>query len=218
MAKRFELIVFDWDGTILDSAAAIVSAIQSAARDLGVAEPCEERARHVIGLGLGDAIRSVLPELPEERFGLLADRYRLHYLAGDRHLKTFPGIDSLLTALRRRGHRLAIATGKSRAGLARALEHTGLASFFETSRCADECRSKPDPQMLEEIMTETAVLPGATLMIGDTTHDLLMARQASVAGLAVTYGAHSRAVLESVGAFAMMDSVEELGEWLTANA
>jgi phosphoglycolate phosphatase len=217
MAKRFELIVFDWDGTLMDSAGAIVASIQAAARDLGLAPPPDERARHVIGLGLGEALRHALPELEDERHVELADRYRHHYLAQDHELTLFDGAEDLVRALGETGHLLAIATGKSRKGLDRALGHSGLGQLFQATRCADECHSKPHPQMLEELMDEFGVGPEATLMIGDTTHDLLMAKNAGTAAVGVVYGAHPPEVLAEAAPLHLARSIEDLRLWLHAN-
>jgi phosphoglycolate phosphatase len=214
MGKRFELIVFDWDGTLLDSAGAIVASIQAAAVDLGLDPPTETRARHVIGLGLQEALRHAMPELPDERHLELADRYRYHYLSQDHGLSLFNGAEDLVRSLADGGYLLAVATGKSRKGLDRALAVSGLGEYFHTSRCADECHSKPHPQMLEEIMDELGVSPRLTLMIGDTTHDLQMARNASVEGLAVAYGAHDRVSLEKLSPLHCVDSTAELAEWI----
>ncbi len=216
--KRYELIVFDWDGTLMDSAAMIVDSVQSAARDLGLAPPSEERARHIIGLGLGDALRHALPDLPEDHYPELVERYRHHYLSRDHQLTLFAGAAALVRQLAESGFRLGVATGKSRAGLDRALAHTGLGELFHSSRCADECHSKPHPQMLEELMEELAVLPAQTLMIGDTTHDLLMARNAGVDAVAVSYGAHPRDALEGAAPVYCAASVRELTDWLTHHA
>jgi phosphoglycolate phosphatase len=218
MAKNFELIVFDWDGTLMDSAAAIVAAIQAAAVDLGLNPPDEERARHVIGLGLHEALRYALPELEEGRHEVLAARYRYHYLSHDDELALFEGIDDLVRDLAEAGHRLGVATGKSRLGLDRALGASGLRTMFDATRCADECHSKPHPQMLEELMQEVGVTADATLMIGDTTHDIDMAHNAGVAALAVGYGAHSRQDLEAKSPLACADTVRELSQWLRVNA
>ena len=218
MAKRFELLVFDWDGTLLDSAGAIVEAIKAACRDLELPEPSDERARHVIGLGLGDALRHAVPELKEAHYSLMVDRYRHHYLSRDHELLLFEGAAELIAELSASGFLLAVATGKSRHGLDRALKTSGLGAYFEASRCADECHSKPHPQMLDELMAEFAVLPGKTLMIGDTTHDLQMARNAGVAGLAVTYGAHPLSALDALQPLASLHKVEELAAWLRTNA
>jgi phosphoglycolate phosphatase len=218
MAKNYELIVFDWDGTLMDSAPAIVAAIQMAAADLGLHPPSEERARHVIGLGLHEALRYALPELEDGRHEALATRYRHHYLSRDSELRLFEGIDELVRGLSLAGHRLGVATGKSRLGLERALGASGLATLFDATRCADECHSKPHPQMLEELMEEIGVAAEATLMIGDTTHDIEMAHNAGVAAVAVGYGAHSRRDLEAKSPLACADTVDALSRWLRTNA
>lgn len=215
---KYELIVFDWDGTLLDSAAAIVEAIQAASADLGLPVPGDAQARHVIGLGLGDALRHAVPELPPERYPALIERYRFHYLSGDHRLTLFDGVRQMLDDLRARGHLLAVATGKSRLGLERAFDHAGLRPLFSASRCADECRSKPHPQMLEELMAEFGMGAASTVMIGDTSHDLLMARNAGVDSLAVTYGAHPHDHLLEHDPVACLHSVADLSSWLLANA
>jgi phosphoglycolate phosphatase len=218
MAKRFELIVFDWDGTLMDSAGAIVACIQAAAVDMGFPAPSEERSRHVIGLGLHEALRYALPELEEGGHAAMADRYRHHYLSQDHELKLFEGAADMVRDLAAEGYLLAVATGKSRKGLDRALEVSGLGDCFHATRCADECHSKPHPQMLEELMDELAVPPRLTLMIGDTTHDLEMAGNAGVAALAVAYGAHERTVLEGLAPLHCADSMSELAVWLRQHA
>ncbi len=218
MARRFELLVFDWDGTLLDSAAAIVEAITAACRDLGLPPPPAERARHVIGMGLYDALRHALPELPESRYPQLVERYRHHYLARDHELQLFAGAAELIAELSAAGFLLAVATGKSRLGLERALRHSGLGPFFHASRCADECFSKPHPQMLEELLDELAVAGERALMIGDTTHDLQMARNAGVAALAVAYGAHPVAALDAMQPLACVQELAELAAWLRTHA
>ncbi len=214
--NEIELIAFDFDGTLMDSTTAIVEAIQNAARDVGVPVPSTERASHIIGLGLIDALRHAMPDLPQERYQELGDRYRYHYLARDHELRLFAGVEMMLEELAAAGYLLTVATGKSRLGLDRALGVTGLGTLFQASRCADECHSKPHPQMLQELMDEFSVAPEATLMIGDTTHDLLMARNASVHAVAVTYGAHSREVLEAESPAYCAHTVGELRAWLTS--
>lgn len=218
MAKRFDLIVFDWDGTLMDSAAAIVAAIQAACVDLDIAPPTDERARHIIGLGLHDALRGVLPDLEPARYPEVANRYRHHYLARDHELELFGGAVEMVEALAHAGFMLAVATGKSRHGLQRALAGSGLERHFHAMRCADECHSKPHPQMLLELMDEFAVAPERTLMIGDTTHDLLMAKNASVPALAVAYGAHPRDVLEAEAPLLCAATVAEVHAWLMQHA
>ncbi|MCX7896580.1 MAG: HAD-IA family hydrolase [Rhodocyclaceae bacterium] len=214
MGMRYELLVFDWDGTLMDSAALIVDSVQRAAIDLGLEPPPESLARQVIGLGLEDALRHALPTLPEERYGELAMRYRHYYLGRDHELALFPGASELIAWLAEKGYRLAVATGKSRRGLERALVHSGLGEFFHASRCADECFSKPHPQMLEELMEEFGVERQATLMIGDTTHDLLMARNAGVDAVAVAYGAHEAERLLAHEPIYCAHSLGDLADWM----
>lgn len=218
MAKQFDLLVFDWDGTLLDSTGAIVDAVQAACRDLGQPEPSDEHARQVIGLGLADALRHSVPGLSEDQFPQMVERYKYHYLARDHELRLFDGIRELLAQLHESGFLLAVATGKSRKGLDRSLAHSGLGVYFSASRCADECFSKPHPQMLDELMVEFAVSPERTLMIGDTTHDLQMAINAGVAGLAVDYGAHSAQALDALNPLARLHTIGELARWLGTNA
>jgi phosphoglycolate phosphatase len=217
MSCRFDLIVFDWDGTLLDSAEAIVLSIQLACRDLGVAEPDDAGARQVIGLGLVDALARAVPDLPPARYRELAERYRYHYLSRDHDLALFDGAADMVAELHMRGHSLAIATGKSRPGLDRALAHSGLDRWFHATRCADECHSKPHPEMLLELMEALVAEPGRTLMIGDTTHDLQMARNAGVAAVAVGFGAHPTELLLAEDPLALASSTAELADWLRLN-
>lgn len=214
MAKRFELVVFDWDGTLMDSAGAIVNAIQAACVDLDVTPPDDARARHVIGLGLSDALQQAVPDLSPMHYEKMVERYRHHYLSQDQDLLLFDGAFELIQSLRASGFLLGVATGKSRRGLERALDVSGLREFFHATRCADECHSKPHPQMLYELMEEFALDAERLLMIGDTSHDLLMAKNAGVAALAVSYGAHDRVALEAEVSLACVDSVHEMRDWL----
>ena len=218
MAIRFDLLVFDWDGTLLDSTGAIVDSVKAACRDLDLPEPTDEHARQVIGLGLDDALRHSTPSLSEDRFPQMVERYRHHYLSRDHELNLFDGASELIAELHASGFVLAVATGKSRQGLNRAMMHCGLGRYFSATRCADECFSKPHPQMLEELMEEFAVPPARVLMIGDTTHDLQMAINAGVAGLAVAYGAHSAKVLDALSPLAGVHNITELGAWLRTHA
>lgn len=212
--NEIELIAFDFDGTLMDSTAVIVESMQRAAIDIGVQVPSIERASHVIGLGLINALSHAMPDLPQEQYQELSNRYRHHYLARDHEMRLFAGVYSMLEALKSAGYLLTVATGKSRSGLDRALNATGLNSLILSSRCADECQSKPHPQMLRELMDEFGIVPEATLMIGDTTHDLQMAKNAGVHAVAVTYGAHSRNVLESEFPAYCANNVDDLGTWL----
>lgn len=216
--KRYELIVFDWDGTLMDSTAAIVDSVQAAARDLGLPPPPLERARYIIGLGLVDALRHALPDLAEDHYPGLVERYRHHYLSRDAELTLFAGAEDLIRELAEGGFLLGVATGKSRLGLERALRHSRLGDCFHATRCADECHSKPHPQMLEELMDEFAVAPAQTLMIGDTTHDLRMAGNAGVDAVAVAYGAHPPDSLAQANPVYCAGSVADLRTWLRQNA
>lgn len=214
MARTLDLIVFDWDGTLMDSTATIVLSIQQACRDLDLPVPSREQASHVIGLGLADALAHAVPSLPRERVPDLVDRYRHHYLSRDHDLVLFGGARELLVGLKERGYQLAVATGKSRLGLDRALRVSGLGPLFDATRCADESFSKPHPAMLHSLMDELGAAPDVTLMVGDTTHDLLMAANAGTHALGVSYGAHPLAQLESVPSRGIVDSVDALGQWL----
>jgi phosphoglycolate phosphatase len=211
---RYSLIVFDWDGTLIDSASAIVECIQQAARDMGLVVPERERASHVVGLGLHDSLRHAVPDLPRERTMEFVECYRREFLAREDRMRLFPGVPELLEALRARGHALAVATGKSRRGLERSLDACGLRAYFAASRCADETEPKPNPAMLHELMQELASPPAQALMIGDTTHDLGMAAAAGVDALAVCYGAHAEGDLRALQPRACVASVPELSEWL----
>ncbi|HSA90925.1 MAG TPA: HAD-IA family hydrolase [Burkholderiales bacterium] len=212
----YRLLVFDWDGTIIDSASTIAECIREASRELGLEIPELERARHVIGLGLHDAMRLAVPELEAGRYPEFVASYRSHFLARKDSMRLFAGMRELLEELSGR-HLLAIATGKSRHGLDRDIEFHGLRPLFAASRCADETQPKPHPAMLTELMAELAVHSDASLMIGDTSHDLEMARAAGVASLAVTYGAHPEPGLRACGPLGCCSTVDALQAWLAAN-
>jgi len=215
---RYSLIVFDWDGTLIDSASAIVECIQLAARDLSLPVPDRDTASHVIGLGLHDSLRHAVPSLPSGQYGEFVARYRTHFLEREETMGLFPGVRELLDALRARGHWLAVATGKSRRGLDRALEASGLGALFSATRCGDETQPKPHPAMLLELMQQLTVDPGQALMIGDTSHDLAMAAAAGVDALAVAYGAHPGEQLRALAPRACVASIAELRTWLETNA
>ena len=217
MRKKFDLIVFDWDGTLVDSADSIVFSLQGAARDLGVTEPSNEEARYVIGLGLNEAIRNLFPSLSSQKLNVISDRYRHHYLTQNKKISLYKGASDVIKALHAKSFLLAVATGKSRAGLNRSFKSSGLGSFFHASRCADETFSKPHPAMLLELMSQFDVKASRTLMIGDTTHDLQMATNACVSGVGVTYGAHPKKRLETLAPLACVESVAQLHLWLNAN-
>jgi phosphoglycolate phosphatase len=218
MTRKFDLIAFDWDGTLFDSTALIVRCIQSACRDLGVAVPSDVDAAYVIGLGLHDALRHVTPDLPPERVNELGRRYRHHYFARQHELVLFEGTLDMLHALKQRQHFLAVATGKNRAGLDQALAQSDLHGLFDATRTADETASKPHPLMLQELMAQLGTSPERTLMIGDTTHDLLLARNAGTASVGVSYGAHDHAAFDAHGPLFVAHNTAELHAWLVANA
>jgi phosphoglycolate phosphatase len=218
MAKRYELIVLDWDGTVMDSTAVIAASIQSACRDLDLPVPSDEDARHVIGMGLGEALRHAVPSAPEAMYEPLADRYRHYFLAQDQTIPLFSGARETIAELHEKGHALAVATGKSRKGLDRVLDSSDLRKYFHASRTADETFSKPHPAMLLELMDELGMQPAQVLMIGDTTHDLQMAINAGVDAVGVSYGAHPEEQLRALNPLALLGDFHGLRAWLKANA
>jgi phosphoglycolate phosphatase len=216
--KQFDLIVFDWDGTLMDSTGTIVKCIQASARDLGLPVPDHRAASYVIGLGLQDAMESVLPELDPKYYPRMVERYRYHYLSQDQELVLFDGVPEMLADLAQQGYFLAVATGKSRVGLNRALDTVKLLSVFDATRCADETFSKPHPAMLHELTRELGQDLKRTVMIGDTTHDLQMALNAGASGIGVHYGAHTPEELHSLTPLYAADSVAQLHAWLNEHA
>lgn len=212
---KYTLLIFDWDGTLIDSQARIVSSFQGATRDLGLRIPSSSSVRDIIGLGLPEAIMTVMPECTEQERQSIRDSYSRHYNEID-HTPTalFEGVLDGLCKLSDAGFRLAIATGKSRRGLDKVLNDTGLSPFFEISRCADETQSKPDPLMIDEILAKTGVSRTNAVMIGDTTYDLEMAQAAGIDSIAVTYGVHSRGRLEIFEPTTFVKDFNELLAWL----
>ena len=216
--RQFDLIVFDWDGTLFDSTALIARCIQAACADLGVATPSDHDASYVIGLGVHEALQHAAPSLPRERYRELGARYRQHYIARQHELLLFPGTLALLQALKERKHLLAVATGKSRLGLDEALATAQLRGLFDATRTADETASKPHPMMLLELMSELGTAPARTLMIGDTTHDLQLAANAGAASVGVSYGAHAPEALAGLAPRHVAHSPAELQAWLFEHA
>lgn len=202
----------------MDSAAAISASLRSACADLELPVPNEERARYVIGLGLTDALKYLLPDLPAVGYPALLERYRHHFQRQDRETTLFSGAPETLRALHEAGFLLAVATGKSRRGLDRALEATGLDKIFHATRCADEGFSKPHPGMLLWLLDELNVTRERALMIGDTSHDMEMAVAAEVARVGVAYGAHPRENLLKHDPLACLNTFGELAAWLTTHA
>jgi len=216
--RRFDLIAFDWDGTLFDSTTIIVRCIQRAVVDVGGAMPSDKAAAYVIGMGLMQALAHAAPDVPEEKYPELGARYRHHYVAHQDDLSLFDGVLPLLGELKARHHRLAVATGKSRRGLDYALGTAQLKGMFDGSRTADETRGKPDPLMLQELMREFDATPERTLMIGDTTHDLQMALNAGCAAVGVSYGAHEPQEFEVLRPLHVARTVQELRDWLLEHA
>jgi len=215
MNHPHELIIFDWDGTLMDSVAKIVRCFSAALADTDTPDPGEEAIRHIIGLGLEEAMTALLPQADAARRARVVERYREHFLHLDRTgMELFPGVRAGLEALSEQGYLLAVATGKARRGLDRVLRDTGTAHLFCATRCADEAFSKPHPKMLEDILEQTGFDAGRALMVGDTSYDMEMARHAGVAGLAVTYGVHGRELLAEHAPLACLDSFEEVYAWL----
>ena len=217
-SRRFDLIAFDWDGTLFDSTMLIVRCIQAACRDLNVAVPSDTDAAYVIGLGLHDALQHAVPGLPPERYPELGLRYRHHYFARQHELVLFPGTLEMLADLKARNHLLAVATGKGRRGLDEALAQSQLNALFDATRTADQTAGKPHPLMLQELMAQLGTTPERTLMIGDTTHDLQLARNAGTERVAVSYGAHDTEAFAEHEPLFVAHSTRELHDWLRRHA
>ncbi len=218
MPKRYEVLIFDWDGTLMDSAGHIVDSLQNACADIGVVVPDERACRQIIGLGLTQALQALLPDLPDDQHPQLVDRYRHHYLGRDAEIPLFSGVQVGIHELHSAGFTLAVATGKSLKGLERALDYAQLRPYFSATRCADQTHSKPHPAMVEEILDELKLERNKALVIGDTSHDMLMAANAGVDRLGVSYGAHHPDDLHGHTPLAVLDSFEEVKTWLMNNA
>ena len=214
MAKQFDLIVWDWDGTLADSTGMITTAIVNAAAQVGLPTLDPVAASNIIGLGLKESIHALFGDITAEKAQALAKQYTANYYAGESEIPLFAGAADTIKALHKRGFKLAVATGKGRRGLNLALEHCGLAPYFHATKTVDECFSKPHPQMLDELMDELIVRPERTLMIGDTSYDLQMASNAGVTAVAVTYGAQPRDKLLGYNSIAIFNEFSELSAWL----
>ncbi|AEC20246.1 hydrolase [Pusillimonas sp. T7-7] len=214
--KRYEAVIFDWDGTVMDSTHSIVASIQGACTDLALPIPSRSEASWVIGLSLQSALYHCVPTLTEDRMDEFLDRYRFHFLSRDPHIRLFDGMPELLVELRASQVNLGVATGKSRVGLDRVLDAMKLRDHFDATRCADESFSKPHPAMLLELMDELGLEPDRVLMVGDTSHDIQMATAAGVDSMAVTYGAHDPSTLQAAEPTVVVDSVPEMREWVLA--
>lgn len=213
--RDIELIVFDWDGTLMDSEGRIVASMQAAFTEAGREPPPAAAVREVIGLGLEEAILRLPGVSADDALAEIIAGYRHHYLVASAiPTPLFDGAEALVKALHQRGQLLAVATGKSRRGLDQALDQTGLRHWFHATRCAEETASKPHPGMLHELMDELGVRPANTLMIGDTDYDLLMAHNAGVRALAVGYGSQPTARLLEQEPLACAPSLGALSDWL----
>lgn len=218
---RFDCITFDWDGTLFDSTAIITRCIQEAVREVGGTVPSESQASYVIGLGLMQALAHAAPDVPKEKYPALGEAYKRQWALQVDDIHFFPGTLQMLLALRSSGKKLAVATGKSRRGLddvlTRQLSGVKLGHLFDATRTADETAGKPDPKMLHELMDELDIAPERMLMIGDTTHDLLLARNAGVASVGVSFGAHSHEAFAAYSPVFVAHSMQELHHWLLGN-
>jgi len=216
--RRFDLIAFDWDGTLFDSTKIIVRCIQRAVADVGGAVPSDREAAYVIGMGLMEALAHAAPDVPQDKYPELGARYRFHYTTHQDDLVLFDGVLPMLRELKERHHWLAVATGKSRRGLDDALRSSQLHGVFDGSRTADETAGKPHPRMLHELMRDFGAEPDRTLMVGDTTHDLQMALNAGCPAVGVSYGAHEPSEFASLKPLFVAHSVGDLHRWLLENA
>lgn len=218
MKKQFDLIVWDWDGTLADSTGMIAEAVVQAAEQVGLPKLELQAARNIIGLGLRESIHALFGDIPAEQAQALAKQYTANYFAGEQAIPLFSGAQDTIAELSRRGYKLAVATGKGRRGLNLALERSGVKQHFQATRTVDECFSKPHPQMLDELMDHLVTTPERTLMIGDSTYDLQMAQNAGVQSLGVAFGAHTREKLLAHHPKEIFNAFGELSDWLLTNA
>jgi phosphoglycolate phosphatase len=215
MKHNLNLLIFDWDGTLMDSEATIIECVRAAAVDLDLEIPGDDSIRNIIGLGLSEAVMSMFPGADEKLVAAVIERYRYHFLHEERPpTPLFENAEGVLRELEQRGYLLAVATGKGRVGLDRVLAETTLDSLFHATRCADETLSKPHPEMLLQLMDELGAMADETVMIGDTEWDMLMARNAGTHSIAVSYGAHERERLLQHSPLTCVDSIGEIVGWL----
>ena len=218
MPKQFDLIVWDWDGTLADSTGMITNALLKAAEQVGLPAITALQASNIIGLGLRESIQALYGDIPAEKAQALARQYSVNYYAGESEIPLFEGAADTIIELNKRGFKLAVATGKGRRGLNLALEHCGLSKYFHATRTVDECFSKPHPQMLDELMDNLVALPERTLMIGDTNYDLQMAKNADVSAVGVTYGAQPAEQWQDLNPIEQFNDFVGLSKWLLKNA
>ena len=213
--QALKLIVFDWDGTLMDSEAKIVACLRAALNDIDLPDQPDEQLKNVIGLGLKEALQRLHPQGTDIEHQQLTDRYRYHFLESSTvPSPLFSGVEELLQNLYQQGYFLAVATGKGRIGLDKVLDESGMGYYFHYTRCADETRSKPHPQMLEEIIDYCGIEPGETIMIGDTEYDLQMANHAGTHALGVSYGVHNKERLLACNPLDCVDNIDALTHWL----
>jgi phosphoglycolate phosphatase len=215
---KFELLIFDWDGTLMDSEARIVACVEAAINDLRLASPGRDAIRNIIGLGLREAVHTLFPEADEHLHLEISERYRAYFLSSSiAPSSLFEGTREVIESLYAAGYLLAVATGKGRSGLNHALETTGLKTFFHTTRTADETFSKPHPEMLHQILDQLSLVPKQALMIGDTEYDLQMAANARMPSLGVDSGVHDRERLLKHRPMACLGDITEIPRWLEEN-
>lgn len=213
--KQYALIVFDWDGTLMDSIDKIVNCFTAAISEMDLVHPGAEAVRNVIGLGMREAMDVLFPDMPIDRQDIFIDQYREHFLYRNQtEMLLFDGVRKGLKDLSDQGYLLAVATGKARRGLDRVLDETGLESMFVSTRCADEAISKPHPKMLQDLLQETDIAAEHSIMVGDTVYDLQMASNAGTDSLAVSYGVHERRRLLGCGPRDCLDSFRDVCQWL----
>lgn len=209
--QHYKLVIFDWDGTLMDSVDRIVSSMQSAAQTVGLVIPCDNDVKQIIGLSLTTALNTLFTSITAEQVENMLVQYKYEYLEGDTTpTPLFDNATNLLTQLKQHNKLLAVATGKGREGLNRVLKVSETSVFFNTTRCAGEMPSKPDPKMLHSILEELNIAPHEAIMIGDTSHDLKMAQNAGVDSIGVTFGVHDREVLNQYKPKVVVDSLAEL--------
>ncbi len=213
--QHYKLVIFDWDGTLMDSVDRIVSCMQSAAQIVGLSIPSNDEVKQIIGLSIPEALQTLFTGITDEQIDIMRLQYKHQYLEGDNTpTPLFEHAINLLSQLKQENKLLAVATGKGREGLNRVLDVSETSHFFHTTRCAGEMRSKPDPQMLHSILTELDIAPHEAIMIGDTSHDLKMAQNAGVDSIGVTFGVHDKQVLEQYSPKRVVDSLSELHQLL----
>ncbi len=210
------LIVFDWDGTLMDSEAQIVACLHAAIEDLGLQPMDDAVASNVIGLGLREAIDTLVPGRDASFHQAFVAHYRRHWFASDGS-SLFDGVRETLAICRQQGFLLGVATGKSRRGLDKVLDETGLTDYFSATRCADEAPSKPHPQMLHDVMDQLDVLPRQTIMVGDTEYDMEMATNAGTGKVAVTSGVHSETRLNRHAPLVCLERISDMPAWMSDN-